>query len=124
MKIGKENIVGLLAAVEWYLAQDHQARLADCERQVCLLQEELSEIPGVAVERAWPGEAGEPLPRTLVRLEPGAARYDRAGLIAALREGDPAIAVDPAPTGIYVNPATLGPGEMEIVAARLRALLG
>lgn len=122
MKIGKENIVGCLAAVEWYLSVDHEARLADCERQVHHLQETLQGIPGVRVERAWPGEAGEPLPRALVILT-GETRYDTPGLVSALRQGDPSIFVDGGPNGIYVNPATLAPGEMEIVAERVRRLL-
>jgi len=122
MKIGKENIIGCLAALEWYLGLDHPARLADCERQVQHLRNALRGVPGVQVERSWPGEAGEPLPRALVSLE-ASARYDRAGLIAALRSGTPSIFVDGAPTGVYVNPATLGAGELEIVAERMRELL-
>ena len=123
MKIGKENIVGALAAVEWYLSQDHDARLEDCERQVRQLQEILAGLPGVIVQRAWPGEAGEPLPRGLVVLEHGRCRLDRNELRAALRAGDPIVEVELAPDGIYVNPATLHPTEMELVAHRLSDLL-
>lgn len=124
MKIGKEGIVGALAAVEWYLSMDHTARLEDCERQVRHVQERLARCAGVTVHRSWPGQAGEPLPRALVALEPGQAGLDRDGLMALLRVGDPIIEVDAAPNGIYVNPATLGPGEMELVAQRLVDLLG
>jgi D-glucosaminate-6-phosphate ammonia-lyase len=123
MKIGKENVVGALAALEWYLAQDHPARLADCERQVALVQSALAGARGVTVERSFPGEAGEPLPRALVRLG-GGARLARDPLRRALRDGDPSIEVGVAPEGIYVNPATLQPGEMETVANRLAELLG
>jgi uncharacterized pyridoxal phosphate-dependent enzyme len=123
MKIGKENVVGALAALEWYLSQDHAGRLAECERQVAFLQSTLSGLPGITAERSWPGEAGEPLPRGLVRLEPGRAKLDSAALRRALRDGDPSIEVGTAPDGVYVNPATLQPGEMELVAARLADLL-
>jgi len=123
MKIGKENIVGALAAVEWYLSQDHDARLKDCERQVQHLAEVLAGCPGVVVRRAWPGEAGEPLPRALVELTAGESRLGRDALIAELRSGDPIIEVGRAPNGIYVNPATLGTGEMEYVARTLNTLL-
>lgn len=123
MKIGKENIVAALAAVEWYLSQDHAARLAESERQVAFLQSMLAGLPGVSTERSWPGEAGEPLPRGLVRLETGRARLDRDALRRALRDGDPAIEVGVAVDGVYVNPATLQPGEIDVVAARLADLL-
>src|SRR5258708_2544800 len=56
MKTGKENIIGLLAAVERYLSLDHTAQRADWDRQVQLLHDHLSGLPGVTVEQAWPGE--------------------------------------------------------------------
>jgi L-seryl-tRNA(Ser) seleniumtransferase len=123
MKIGKENIIGCLAAVEWYLSLDHEARHGDWERQLRLLQEWLHGIRGVTAEIASPGEAGELVPWGMVLLEPGQARLDRDGLIAALRDGDPRIAVGGRPNGISIYPATLRPGEMEIIAHRLAELL-
>lgn len=123
MKLGKENIIGLLAAVEWYLGLDHEARLADCEQQVRHLQETLAGLPGVSVLRSWPGEAGEPLPRAQVVLDPREACCTAKELIAQLRGGEPCIVVAAAPSGIYVNPATLSSGEMEIVARRMAEVL-
>ncbi len=124
MKIGKENIVGLLAAVEWYLGLDHAGRRADWERQVSLLRERLQGIPGVTVEQAWPGEAGEDVPYGVVVLEPGKARLDRDALAIALKDGDPKIICGSGQKGISIYPATLKPGEMEIIADRLVELLG
>jgi D-glucosaminate-6-phosphate ammonia-lyase len=124
MKIGKENIVGLLAAVEWYLSLDHAGRRADWERQLSRLSDRLAGLPGVIVEQSWPGEAGEDVPWALVVLEPGASRLDRDALIATLNDGDPKIVVGSRPRGISVYPATLKPGEMEIIGERLVELLG
>ncbi|MGH2458279.1 MAG: hypothetical protein ACRDIY_05365, partial [Chloroflexota bacterium] len=123
MKIGKENIIGCLAAVEWYLSLDHPARRSNWERQVRLLQATLAGLPGVTVESLWPGEAGEAVPHALVKLDAGSARLDRDGLIAALRDGDPRVSVSAARQGIGVYPATLRPGEMEVVAKRIAELL-
>jgi D-glucosaminate-6-phosphate ammonia-lyase len=123
MKIGKENIIGCLAAVEWYLRLDHPARHAAWERDLRTLQERLQYLPGVTFELSWPGEAGEHVPRGLVHLASNQARHDRDGLIAALRDGDPRIAVGGTPTGIAIYPATLQPGDMDAIAARLVELL-
>jgi L-seryl-tRNA(Ser) seleniumtransferase len=123
MKIGKENIVGLLAAVERYLSLDHAAQKADWDRQVQLLQDRLTGLPGVSVQTAWPGEAGEFVPYGVIRLEPGKSRLDQKALVAALWDGDPRIAVGSGRWGVSVYPATLADGEMEIIANRLVDLL-
>src|SRR5205814_1892361 len=49
MKIGKENMIGCLAAVEWYLSLDHEERRAGWERDLRLLQDQLRNRPGVSV---------------------------------------------------------------------------
>jgi L-seryl-tRNA(Ser) seleniumtransferase len=123
MKIGKENMIGCLAAVEWYLSLDHEGRRTQWDRELRGLKDTLAGCPGVAVELAWPGEAGELVPRGLINLTPGQSRLDRDALVAALRDGDPRISVGATDTGICVYPATLQAGEMEIVAARLAELL-
>lgn len=122
MKVGKEEMVGLLAAVEWSLRRDEPALIADYERQVAYLIEQLAGLPGVSAERVWPSEAGQPMPRARVHLGPEAA-LDGPRLLAALRAGDPIIEVAAAPDGIYVNPQTLQPGEIEQIAAALVGLL-
>ena len=46
------------------------------------------------------------------------------GQVLYAGNGDPAIAVGTAPNGIAIYPATLQPGEMEIITNRLAELLG
>ena len=112
MKIGKENIVGLLAAVEWFLGLDHAGRRAEWERQLEHLRERLTGLPGVIVEHTWPGEAGEDVPWAFVTLESGKSRLDPDALVAALKDSDPKIMVGNGPRGVSVYPATLKPGSL------------
>jgi len=123
MKIGKENIIGCLAAIERYVRLDHGAMRAEWERSLKLLQDQLAGLPGVSVELLWPGEAGELVPWGLVVVEPGAARLTPDGLAGALWDSDPRIAVGPTPRGITVYPATMKAGEMATVTKRLVQLL-
>jgi L-seryl-tRNA(Ser) seleniumtransferase len=122
MKVGKEEMAGMLAAVEWSLRRDEPALLADYERQVAYVIDRLRGLPGVAVTRAFPSEAGQPMPRAHVHLGPEAA-VDRDALLARLRDGDPIIELSGAPDGVYVNPQTLQPGEVEQIADALVAIL-
>ena len=122
MKVGKEEMVGLLAAVEWSLRRDEPALLADYERQVAHVIDRLRGLPGVTVTRAFPSEAGQPMPRAHIHLGPEAG-VARDELLAQLRAGDPIIELSGAPDGVYVNPQTLQPGEVEQVADALVAIL-
>ena len=85
----------------------------------------LNDVAGVRAARAFPNEAGQPLPRARVDVDPAQVGLTRDQIIRQLREGEPAIAVAPAgSTGIFLNPMTLAPGEETVVLQRLLEILG
>lgn len=115
MKVGKEELMGLLAAIEWALAQDEPEIIAGYEASVARWVDGLAGIRGVRAERVFPSEAGQPHGRALVHLGPE-ARVDRDRLVAALWASDPRIAVGTVgDDAIVLNPQTLQPGEDELV---------
>jgi L-seryl-tRNA(Ser) seleniumtransferase len=131
MKAGKEEIAGLYAAVRRYVGLDHDAVARGWEATLAYWAGELAGLPGVAVERDPFNEAGQPVPRLRVDVDPRAAAADAAAVLDRLRGGDPAIAVLPAEdpvtgtvSGFWLGPDLLAGGEAEIVAAALRRLLG
>ena len=120
MKVGKEEMVGLLKAVELYLQVDQDARLSQDEETVMGWCAELNKISGIVAERSFPNEAGQPLPRALVDIASDWTGIGRDEVMAQLINGTPSISVAPAgATGIYLNPMTLADGEDEVVLARL-----
>ncbi len=124
MKVGKEEMVGLLAAVKRYLALDHEARASQDEEVVAGWCAALNKLPGVHAQRAFPNEAGQPLPRARVVFDPTQAGISRDEVVARLAQGTPAIAVALAGAdGIYLNPMTLADGEEQVVLDRLLAIL-
>ncbi len=124
MKVGKEEMVGLLAAVKWYLGLDHEARAARHEKWVADWCAALNQIPGVHAERSFPNGAGQAVPRAQVTLDVERLGITGDEIVQRLLDGDPAIAVAPnGPTSIYLNPYTLEPGEEKIVQGHLVALL-
>ena len=122
MKVGKEEMAGLLAAVRRYLILDHEARRARDERVVADWCQALNALPGVHAMRSFPNEAGQPLPRCEVRLT-DEARYKVDQLIQALWAGTPAIAVGIGERSFYLNPMTLDDDEVGLVQAHLIELL-
>jgi len=119
-KVGKEELMGLLAAVEYALGNDESKIIAGYERSVRLWVDGLSVLPGVHAERGFPSEAGQPHGRAVVHLKP-TARLGRDDLVAQLWGRDPRIAVGiVGDDAVALNPQPLRPGEDELV---LRAML-
>ena len=125
MKVGKEEMVGLLAAVEWYVNQDHGALQQSYEDQVTYYDEVFSDIQGVTVHRSFPSEAGQPMPRTEIRFDAEQLGITRDEILRQLTEGEPSIDIAGTGTdGVLINGQTLMPGEIEIIAQRLKEILG
>jgi uncharacterized pyridoxal phosphate-dependent enzyme len=125
LKVGKEELAGMLAAVQYTLDQDEDAILEGYETIVQSWIENLGNIAGVTMERGFPSEAGQPHARAIVRLHAGFSKT-RDQVIDELRNGDVWIEVG-APADdqstIALNPQTLTREEADIVAARLRQIL-
>ena len=121
MKVGKEELAGALQAVAWSLEQDEVALLERYETVVHGWIEDLSRLKGVSVERVFPSEAGQPMPRAKVSIGPESGTT-RDEVVARMREGMVRVEVNTDPndeTAFYLNSQTLDPGEEEIVTQRL-----
>ncbi len=124
LKVGKEEMMGALAAVERYLKLDHAARAAYCEDCVCMWREALNPLPGVSAERDFPNEANQPLAWCLVTVDADVLGKSASELVAAFLAGEPAISVFGVDeTRFRLNPMTLNPGEEIIVRDACLALL-
>ena len=125
MKVGKEEMVGLLAAVEWYLNHDHGELQQSYEDQVTYYAEVFADTQGVTVHRSFPSEAGQPMPRTEIRFDEAHLGITRNEILQQLAEGEPSIDIAGAgANGVLINGQTLMPGEVEIIAHRLKEILG
>ena len=124
MKVGKEEMVGLLAAVEWYLNHDHDELMQSYEDQVTYYADVFEDIQGVSVHRRFPSEAGQPMPRTEIRFDAEKLGITRNEILHQLQIGEPAIDIAGAgANGILINGQTLMQGEVEIISERLKEIL-
>ncbi len=121
MKIGREEIIALYAAIRQYVAADEEARLQWCENEVRKLIAALRETVHFSAERTWPNQAGQPLPRAFVSLKNTSLKPSE--LRRMLEEGSPSIiCYSENRPGVYVNPMCLADGEMEQIAKRFLEL--
>lgn len=125
MKVGKEELAGMLAAVKYTLDQDEDAILEGYEAMVQNWIEDLTGIPGITTERRFPSEAGQPHARTMIHFGPDAPKT-RDQVVEELKNGEQWIEVSTRPEEpnvIGLNPQTLTSSEADIVGARLRQIL-
>jgi uncharacterized pyridoxal phosphate-dependent enzyme len=123
MKVSKEDLVGILAAVEWYLAQDHPALARQYEAIVDHVVAWSRGRRDVTAVRDTPGQAGQPTPRVLLTLAADLADR-RDEVLARLRADPPRVELLPAgDDGLYLAPECLLAGDESIVTQRLAEVL-
>ena len=122
MKVGKEEMVGLLAAVERYLKVDHQAEIIELDNRVSYMVESLSRIKGMKAEKNVPVIANE-VPHLLLTWDEGALKITSEDVTKKLMEGEPAIAVlRQGPGNLLVSVWMMRSGEHRITTSRLRQI--
>ena len=124
MKVGKEEIAGLVRAVELYVARDEAAEMRAWESAARLVAEMLVGAPGIRAEVVRGGLYARPpgMPVCAVHLDDGIG-LSRDEVLRRLRQSDPPIAAGQIPGGLFVNPMTLSVGEEQVVARQLLAVL-
>ena len=146
MKVGKEEIIGVLAAVESWTKQDLDALNKEWSKRVERIAKVVETVPGVTTEIKVP-EDGNRYPTLTVKWDEGAWGFSVEDCDRALREGEPRIEVLTASNPslvpavqegwqegrkktprrsnqLQIISMTLQDGEELIVGRRLREILG
>jgi L-seryl-tRNA(Ser) seleniumtransferase len=121
MKIGKEGMAGVIAALEAWEARDHAATRAREQKALDLWKATLEGREGITPVIA-PDPTGNPLDRLQIRIDPERANISAWDLADRLGKGErPVIVRDhEAEHGyFYLDPCNLHPNEEFIVAERL-----
>jgi len=122
MKVGKEEIVGLLAAVERYLKVDLEAERRELEARVAHLKEVVGAVKGVTVETKVP-EIANHVPHFVATWDEGARKLTAKQVVEKLQAGDPPIHVLLTEGRLMVSVWTMRGDEHRVVARRLRDIL-
>jgi D-glucosaminate-6-phosphate ammonia-lyase len=120
MKVGKESIVGAIAALQAWEKRDHQGIREREQRALNLWQDKLSQRPGVRAEIVA-DTTGNPLDRLKVSINPEITNITAWDLADALARGvTPVIVRDHEVEHgfFYLDPCNLHPGQEEIVLKR------
>jgi L-seryl-tRNA(Ser) seleniumtransferase len=124
MKVNKEEMLGMMVALETYVKRDHEADWREWERRVNRIRDSVSAIRGAHSEMFVP-EIHYRVPHVRIRWDEKANRLTVRDVIKQLREGEPSIEVRPNTSeGLELSVWLLEPGETEVVARQLRRVLG
>ena len=121
MKVNKEEIVGMLAALELYLKKDHARELADFEKRAETIRSSAAAVPGVKAEVFTP-EVANHVPHVRVTWD-SSTNVTPAAVVTAMRDGEPSIAIRSEGPALVIGVWMMRPGEDKVVAKRLRQVL-
>jgi L-seryl-tRNA(Ser) seleniumtransferase len=123
MKVGKEEIVGLLTAVERYLTLDHEAEWRVWWERAALIVDRLANAPGIAARIDVPPIANH-APQVVVAWDGESIKSDAEAVARQLLTGAPAIALlVEGSRSLRIAVWTLQNGEPAIVARRVAEVL-
>jgi uncharacterized pyridoxal phosphate-dependent enzyme len=119
-KVGKEEIVGMVKALELYLNQDHEALNKEWQARLESVSTQITRVPGVSTEFFMP-EIANHVPHMRIKLDPDRIKLTPQEVSRTLRKSKPAIVIaagDESP-GLAMNSFMLKPGEDKVVAEQL-----
>jgi len=126
-KAGKEDIIGLMVALERFVERNHEATNAGWREQSEFMLARLGDLPGVAASYRHEGLEHQ-TPRVELIIDP-ATGIDAHEVVTSLEEGDPRIFLfEPTgpsarPNSIVINTYTMRAGEERIVGETVREAL-
>jgi len=121
MKVNKEEMLGMLVALELFLAKDHARENREFEWRAEVIRSSATAVSGVKAEVFVP-EIANHVPHVRISWD-GADEATAAAAVIAMRDGEPSIAIRSEGNALVVGVWMMQPGEEKIVARRLRQVL-
>jgi L-seryl-tRNA(Ser) seleniumtransferase len=126
MKVGKEEIIGALAAVEVWVKRDHKAIWQQMLNQMNHIAKRVSSLPGITTEVREPTGLSNRSPGLNIRWEAAKLGITGQQVSQILDTTEPRILVGGSRSGqngISITAFNLKPGDEKVIADRLYAVL-
>jgi len=127
MKIGKEEMVGLLAAVEMWVQRDHQKEDETWTQWMQTISDRVTKVDGVSGVIRQPKSIDNHSPSLAITWDPAKLGITGGQLADLLWTTEPRISVGRVPdapgnSGVSITAYMMHPDEVEIVAGRLHEI--
>ena len=132
MKVGKEEAIGMLAAVEMWMKRDHQAEWDTWMSWMRSIADRASSVPGVTAQIRETKELSNHCPVLSISWDSGKLAITGREVADILSKTEPSIALNArggrgaqaaGETGISITSYMMQPGEDKIVGDRIREVL-
>ncbi len=123
MKVNKEEILGMLVALELFLDRDHKKEWALWENQIQIIHDAAESVDGVNPEIHVP-EVANHVPSLKVSWDQKKVKITGEEVRAKLREGHPSIQTVGDKESLGITTWMMQPGQERIVASRVKEILG
>jgi uncharacterized pyridoxal phosphate-dependent enzyme len=117
-KVGKEEIVGMVKAVELYLNEDHEALTQEWWKRLDAISQQITRVEGVTTTYFVPDIANH-VPHMQINWDPRRISLAPRAASDTLRKSKPSIVIESTEIGLAMNSFMLQPGEERIVAEQL-----
>lgn len=124
MKVNKEEMLGMMVAVERYLKHDHAADRREWDRRAKLIGDAASKVKSVTYEIEVP-EIANHVPHVHIKWDQSVVKVSPLDVKKQLADGEPSVEATPSTNkeqlvfGVWM----MQPGESEIVARRVQQIL-
>ncbi|MEJ7608875.1 MAG: aminotransferase class V-fold PLP-dependent enzyme [Bryobacteraceae bacterium] len=123
MKVNKEEMLGMLVALELYTKKDHGAERAEWDRRIRTIVDSVKDLPSLKTEIRVP-EIANHTPHLHLEWDQSTLKLSPEDVRKQLREGQPSIETTPADKDHLVMTVwMLQPGEAQVIGRRLRSIL-
>ena len=122
MKVNKEEVLGMLAALEVYLAKDHKKEWELWENQIKLISDSALSVKGVETEIHVPPHANH-VPSLRITWDENVVKITKDEMRKRLREGHPSIETVGGKEEVGITTWMMEPGQERTVAQRVKEIL-
>ena len=135
MKVAKEQIVGMVAAVDWLLTQTDEGMEQESRDRMTPIIAQVKDIPSVQTSIMVP-EVANHVPHLMIQFDPNVIGASARELRVRLRSATPCIELNPhtastsssqgvpaQPNALVVTTFLLNPGEEVVVGQQIRKVL-
>jgi len=121
MKVNKEEMLGMLVALELFLEKDHAREGREFDKRAELIRSSAAAVTGVKAEVFVP-EIANHVPHVRISWD-GADEAAATAAVKAMKDGEPSIGIRNEGNALVLGVWMMRPGEEKIVARRLRQVL-
>ena len=126
-KVGKEEMFGMLAAVEAWTTRDHEAEWKQWISWLDLISERMLTIKGIETEITMPKGLSNHAPVLHIKWDPDELHISGEELAEEVARNKPRLAIGGSTrdklTSVSITPSQMQPGNAELVADRLHGIL-